>query len=246
MLRQQGFAQKVPTRKATPSAFWDALHVGHDVRVIAELKRSSPSKGAINTGLDATARVREYVSGGAAAVSVLTEPTEFGGSNSDLIALAHAVQVPLLKKDFHVDEAQLVEAAELGASAVLLIARALAPGRMSVLAETARTLGLEPLMEVRSEPEMQQSLDAGGRVIGVNARDLETLVIDPDVVAHLLPMIPAHCVAIAESGITGVEDVRRVAMYGADAVLVGSALSLATDGSRAVSDLGGIRRTRRA
>ncbi len=228
--------------QASPRSFLAALQAPGPVRVIAELKRSSPSKGAINTQLVASDRVGEYVAGGAAAISVLTEPTEFGGSNSDLETLAASTAVPLLKKDFHVSELQVIEAAALGASAVLLIARALAPGRLHDLVQTARNVGIEPLVEVRSLEELEQALSSGAQVIGVNARNLETLVIEPDVVERVLSRVPSHCVAIAESGLSGVEDVERVARYGADAVLVGSALSVAASGTAAVAALAGVPR----
>jgi indole-3-glycerol phosphate synthase len=206
---------------------------GAHVRLIAEIKRSSPSKGALNEGLDARTRAAEYAAGGAAAVSVLTEPSRFGGSLSDLRQARTAVEIPLLRKDFITDRVQLLEARAFGASGVLLIARALAPDRLSALATAATELGLTPLIEVRDERELTEALAVANAVIGVNNRDLETLAIDPRVGARLIPRIPAARVAVYESGITTVDDLRVAAATGADAVLVGSALSTAADGTAA-------------
>lgn len=235
-------------RRQPKGRFLQALQAGGAsgrVQVIAELKRRSPSKGVLAPGLDALLRAQHYVAGGACALSVLTEPEEFGGSTDDLLRLDGQVEVPLLKKDFHVDEIQLLEGAASGAAAALLIARALPPKRLRELAEFAFALGLEPLVEVRSLGELECAIDAGARVIGVNARDLETLVIDAGVVDRLIPAIPAHCVAVAESGIETRADVARVAGAGADAVLVGSMLSRSADGIAAVRDLAGVERVAR-
>ncbi|HEU4723628.1 MAG TPA: indole-3-glycerol phosphate synthase TrpC, partial [Gemmatimonadaceae bacterium] len=149
-----------------------------DVRIIAEVKRRSPSKGVIAASLDAPEQAAAYVTGGAAAISVLTEPAHFGGSPEDLRAVRERVSVPVLKKDFHVRPIQLVEARALGASAALLIARALAPDRLREMMDVARGLGLEVLVEVRDEAELDRALECGASMIGVNNRDLETLVID--------------------------------------------------------------------
>lgn len=218
---------------------------GPRVAVIAELKRRSPSKGAINEGLSAPVRAAAYAAGGAAALSVLTEPTRFGGSPEDLEAVRAAVALPLLRKDFITFELQLIEARALGASAVLLIARALPPARLALLAEVARGLGLESLVEVRSESELERALAVPSAVVGVNNRNLETLEIDDAVGERLLPLVPPDRVAVYESGVRGVAEVERAAAFGADAVLVGSALSLADDGEAAVRALAGVPRRAR-
>jgi len=208
------------------------------VAVIAELKRRSPSKGPLDETLDATARTRAYEAGGAAALSILTEPQHFGGSLSDLRDARTAVGLPLLRKDFITQPVQLLEARAFGASAALLIARALAPERLRALALEAISFGLTPLIEVRDEQELAEAVAIDGAVIGVNNRDLETLVIDPAVGARLIPQIPPDRVAVYESGIQGVDDVRSAAALGADAVLVGSLFSRAADpaaGVRALS-----------
>jgi len=219
-----------------PLPFADSLR-GLHVRVIAELKRRSPSKGVINDGIRAEVRAKEYESGGAAALSVLTEPTRFGGSLDDLRAVRAAVGVPLLRKDFITAPIQLLEARVSGASAVLLIARALDRSEVLELAAAASELGLEQLIEVRSEAELATALDVPRAVVGVNNRNLESLLIDDAIGARLLPMIPRDRVAVYESGIATTEDVRRAAAMGADAVLVGSVLSVAPDPVQAVRDL---------
>jgi indole-3-glycerol phosphate synthase len=214
--------------------------------VIAEVKRRSPSRGEINSGLSAAAQAASYAEGGAAAVSVLTEPRHFGGSGDDLVAARESVRLPLLKKDFHIDAIQLLEARALGASGVLLIARALEPRRLAALVGEACALELDPMVEVRTEPELDVALSTSALVIGVNARDLETLAVDFALAERLLPLVPADRIAVAESGVSSSDDVRRVAAYGADAVLVGSAVSAAADPSAAVRALTGVARSPRA
>lgn len=230
-----GRAKKAPKFRAS-------LEEGIDIGVIAELKRKSPSEGTLHENMDIGRRAREYAEGGAAALSVLTEETEFGGSLTDL-ALARAnVQLPLLRKDFHVHPLQLFEAKVAGASAVLLIARALGAIGLKTMLNECRDLGLESLVEVHSSEELLWAIDLGAECVGINARDLETLVVTPRVVEDLLPRVPAHMCAVAESGIGGRADVERVAKAGADAVLVGSALSRSGDPVRAVRALTGVRR----
>lgn len=228
-----------------PPSFLEALAAGTTVAVIAELKRRSPSKGVLNDSLGAHERTRAYVAGGARALSILTEPDEFGGSNHDLREARHAVPVPLLKKDFHVHPVQVWEARALGASAMLFIARALDDETLARLVDTAFEAGVEPLVEIRSEDELDAALRTPARVIGVNARNLETLVIDPEVSARLLPAIPAQLLRVAESGMASAADVVRAAAHGADAVLVGSALSAHNDPVAAVQLLAGVARPER-
>lgn len=217
------------------------------VSVIAEVKRRSPSKGSINPSISAGAHALSYVEGGAAAVSVLTEPAHFGGSLDDLRSARAAVadRAPLLRKDFHVDEVQLLEARAAGAAAALLIARALSPEVLHRLVAFAMSIELEPLVEVRTTSELERALGAGAHVIGVNNRDLETLKIEPEVGAALVRLVPADCVAIAESGIRGVADVKRAAASGADAVLIGSSISASPDPTAAVRALTKVSRSER-
>jgi indole-3-glycerol phosphate synthase len=229
--------------KAAPNvpSFGKALRRG-DVGVIAEVKRSSPSKGPINPGLDLVGQVRSYETGGAAAISILTEPTRFGGSNDDLMKARQSVALPLLKKDFHVEVAQIFEAKSIGASAALVIARAVAPTKLGELARAAEAVGLELLFEVRDERELELALSLGAILVGVNNRNLETLELDPETSLRILPLVPRDVVAIAESGFKRQSDVEVVAAAGADAVLVGSELSGAADPEAAVRSLTGIRR----
>jgi indole-3-glycerol phosphate synthase len=215
---------------------------GPRVAVIAEVKRCSPSKGWINASISAPDQAAAYQDGGAAAISVLTEPAHFGGSIEDLAAVRGRVRIPVLKKDFHVDPVQLLEAKAIGASAALLIARALSPGDLERMTDCARELGLETLVEVRDEDELRRALDASASVIGINNRNLETLVIDPATAEQLLRAIPREVIAVAESGVAGRSDVERYARAGADAVLVGSAISGASDPQTLVNDLSSVER----
>ena len=232
-------------RRARPALPFARALKGDRVAVIAEVKRRSPSKGAINPGIDAGGQAAAYERGGAAAISVLTEPSHFGGSTADLGEVIGAVGIPVLRKDFHVDRVQLIEAKALGASAALLIVRALSPDDLKALAETALAIGLETVVEIRDEVELERALAVGARVIGINNRDLETLKIDPATALRLLPLIPREIVAIAESGVSSAAEVEAVARAGADAVLVGSFVSAARDAAAAVRALASIPRTGR-
>jgi indole-3-glycerol phosphate synthase len=211
--------------------------------VIAEVKRSSPSKGDINPGLDLARQVKAYEAGGAAAISVLTEPTRFRGSTDDLVLARKSVALPLLKKDFHVDIAQILEARSLGASAALVIVRAVPPARLKDLMTAAADVALEILVEVRDERELDLALSLGADLIGVNNRNLETLEIDTATSLRILPLVPRGVIAIAESGFKSAADLERVAGAGADAVLVGSEVSRAGDPEAAVRSLTGVMRT---
>ncbi len=231
----EGQAAAIGSRPSFVSAIRDADHVA----LIAEIKRSSPSQGAIAPTLDAAEQAAAYAKGGATAISVLTEPDEFAGSINDLSAAA-PVGLPLLRKDFIVDRVQLFEAVVHGASAALLIVRAIPPDRFRALHAEAVALGLAALVEVHTDDELHIAIDAGCAVIGVNNRDLESLAVDPAVSARLLPHIPPSVVAVYESGIRSREDVERAAALGADAVLVGTALSGSGDVSAAVRHLVGV------
>jgi indole-3-glycerol phosphate synthase len=222
-----------------------ALAARSDVAIIAELKRASPSKGEINTALDAALQVRAYADGDATAMSILTEPTEFGGSIDDLRIAAALALAPCIRKDFITDAVQLVEARSAGAAAALLIARALPGDALTELVFTARMLGIDPLVEIRDEDELSDALESGALLIGVNNRNLETLEIDPFTSMRLLPLIPVTHLAIYESGVQGRGDVERAATYGADAVLVGSSISAAAAPTDAVRALTGVLRQRR-
>jgi indole-3-glycerol phosphate synthase len=215
------------------------------VALIAEIKRASPSRGAIRPDLDPAALARAYERGGAAAISVLTEPGRFGGSNADLMAANAAARLPLLRKDFHVADVQLFEARAIGASAALLIARALDPSQFARLVRLAARIGLEVVAEVRDEDELETALSAGCHIIGVNNRNLETLQIESRTAETLIPLIPENCVAIAESGYSDRSSIDAAGASGADAVLVGSFLSAATDPESAVRELTNVSRKKR-
>ena len=216
-----------------------------NVGVIAEVKRKSPSKGVINAAISAVDQARAYATGGAAAISVLTEPNHFNGSLDDLAAVAAAVGIPALKKDFHIDPIQLLEARAHGATAALLIVRALRPDRFTEMLSTATSIGLETIVEIRDEDELRLALECGAAIIGINNRDLETLVIDPATSERLLPLIPPSVIAVAESGMATRQDVERVAALGADAVLIGSTLSASSDPAAKVADFASVKRVSR-
>jgi indole-3-glycerol phosphate synthase len=205
--------------------------------VIAEVKRSSPSKGALAAIADPAGLAEDYEAGGAAVISVLTERRRFGGDIDDLAQVRNRVDVPVLRKDFIVTSYQLWEARAYGADLALLIVAALEQQALISLIERAESIGLTPLVEVHTEEELERAVDAGARVIGVNARDLGTLKVDRNTFARLAPKIPSNIVKIAESGVRGPHDLLAYAASGADAVLVGESLVTGKDPRSAVADL---------
>ncbi|EFQ84297.1 indole-3-glycerol phosphate synthase [Aeromicrobium marinum DSM 15272] len=207
------------------------------VSVIAEVKRSSPSKGALATIKDPAALACDYAAGGAAAISVLTEERRFGGTLDDLRAVRHRVDVPVLRKDFITTSYQLWEARAAGADLALLIVAALPQNALESLVERARSIGLTPLVEVHDADEIARALDAGADLIGVNARNLKTLEVDRDTFARVADLIPDHVVRIAESGVRGPHDVIEYAKHGAHVVLVGETLVRDADPRASVADL---------
>ncbi len=207
------------------------------VRVIAEVKRSSPSKGALATIKDPAALAAEYEKGGAAVISVLTEERRFHGSLADLDAVRARVDIPVLRKDFVVTPYQVWEARAHGADLVLLIVAALEQTVLESLVERVHSLGMTALVEVHDTEEVARATDAGARVIGVNARDLRSLEVDRTTFARVAPSIPSHIVKIAESGVRGPHDVMDYARAGADAVLVGEALVTDDAPRESVADL---------
>jgi indole-3-glycerol phosphate synthase len=216
-------------RRAPPAPDFKAALRRPEVAVIAELKRKSPSAGLLAPRLDSAARARTYEAGGAAALSVLTEADHFGGSLSDLEGVAAVVTLPLIRKDFILHELQVIEARASGAAAVLLIVRALDPSALRDLLAAARRWGIEALVETHDEREVDLALAAGATVIGVNSRDLGDFTINAKAAWALLRQLPSDIVAVAESGMKDVAAVEAAAAAGADAVLVGSALSVADD-----------------
>ncbi|HEY7043390.1 MAG TPA: indole-3-glycerol phosphate synthase TrpC [Nocardioidaceae bacterium] len=207
------------------------------ISVIAEVKRSSPSKGVLADIADPAALAADYEAGGASTISVLTEERRFGGTLDDLRAVRAAVSIPVLRKDFIVTSYQLWEARAAGADLALLIVAALDDNELEGLVERARSIGLTPLVEVHTEDEVPRALGAGADLIGVNARNLKTLEVDRDVFARLAPLIPDGVVRVAESGVRGPHDVLEYARNGADVVLVGETLVTGKDPRTAVSDM---------
>ncbi len=203
--------------------------------VIAEVKRRSPSKGDLAEIPDPAALAQAYAAGGADAISVLTEERRFSGSLDDLRAVRAAVATPVLRKDFIVTEYQLLEARAAGADLVLLIVAALDDETLSRLHERARGLGMTVLVEVHDEAEIARALAIGAELIGVNARNLKTLEVDPDAFGRLVGLLPDTVVKVAESGISGPQDAARYAAEGADVVLVGEALVKDGDPATAVA-----------
>ena len=208
--------------------------------VIAEVKRRSPSKGDLADIPDPAVLAKAYAAGGAAAISVLTEARRFGGSLADLRTVRSAVDTPLLRKDFMVTPYQLHESRAAGADLVLLIVAALDQPPLEKLYAEARGLGLTVLVEVHDAEETRRAVDLGAELIGVNARNLKTLDVDPDTFGRLAPLIPDDRVKVAESGISGVADVERYAAEGANVVLVGEALVRDGDPEAAVASMRGL------
>jgi len=218
------------------SRFVDALRAAPRLAVIAEVKRRSPSKGDIAIDLDAGVLAEDYARGGAACVSVLTDTPHFGGAPADLAA-ARIAGLPLLRKDFTVDERDVLDARLMGADAVLLIVAALSDQELRRFVEVAAEMRLSALVEVHDEAELGRALAAGATLVGVNQRDLRTFLVDTQRAERLGGLMPAGVVAVAESGITSADDARRCARAGYRAVLVGEHLVRATDRAKALSEL---------
>ncbi|PRI11755.1 indole-3-glycerol phosphate synthase TrpC [Leucobacter massiliensis] len=202
----------------------EALAPAERIRVIAEVKRASPSRGELAEIAEPQSLAAQYEAGGASAVSVLTEERRFKGSLDDLEAVRKAVSIPVLRKDFIGDEYQVLEARAAGADLVLLIVAALPQDRLERLYELIRQLGMTPLVEAHSADEVARAVDLGSELIGVNARDLRTFELDRELFGRVADQIPAGVIRVAESAVLDVADVQRYREAGADAVLVGEAL----------------------
>jgi indole-3-glycerol phosphate synthase len=224
-----------PTR-----AFERALAEADGLAVIAEVKRASPSKGDLHRDLDPAAVASQYAAGGATCLSVLTDEDWFAGSPDDLRAARAAVSVPVLRKDFTVGAADVCDARTMGADAVLLIAAALDDAELADLHALAQELGLDALVEIHDEPELERALAVGATLIGVNQRDLVTFEVDTDRAVRMAPQMPAGVVRVAESGVRGVDDAQRLADAGYHAVLVGESVVTAGDHAAAVAALRGV------
>jgi len=233
--------ERLAARAPAPPDFGAALAAGTSVAVIAEIKRKSPSAGALWQG-DVAELASRLEASGASALSVLTEGDHFAGSLDDLSRVAAAVRVPVLRKDFILDAVQLYEARAHGAAAVLLITRILEAGRLEELVALAHELGLATLVEVHRAAELKTALAAEPTAVGANARDLDTLAMDRGLVERLIGSIPADRVAVAESGLKSRADVETLGRRGADAVLVGAAIAGAHDPGAAMRGLAGVPR----
>ena len=221
-------------RRPDGSGFVRALRDGEKPRVIAECKRRSPSRGILREDYRPAEHAAAYAKAGAAAISVLTEPTFFDGSLDHLAAVRQAVATPLLRKDFIVERYQIAEAAASGADAILLIVGALTPAALGERLDDARAYGLAVLVEVHDASELAVAIDAGAEVIGVNSRNLRTLSVEPALHEKLAPRIPRSTVAVAESGLRDHADVERLTAAGYHAFLVGERLIAESDPAAAL------------
>ncbi|MEX0907912.1 MAG: indole-3-glycerol phosphate synthase TrpC [Gemmatimonadota bacterium] len=246
-LRPRAAELRAAARDAAPAPdFERALRAGGNVAVITEVKRRSPSAGEIRGSVEPADAARGYERGGAAAISVLTDRDWFGGELDDLRRVRAAVSVPVLRKDFTIDELQIVEARAAGASAVLLIVRVLADPELGELHGHALDLGMSVLVEVHNEAEVDRALRAGARIIGVNNRDLATFTTDLANTERLAALVPPACVLVGESGIRAAADVARLAAAGVSAVLVGESLMRSDNAAALTTELASVPRRARA
>jgi indole-3-glycerol phosphate synthase len=233
---EQGAASRSPNG----AGFLAGLRDGPSPRVIAECKRRSPSRGILRQDYDAAAHARAYQSGGAAAISVLTEPTFFDGSLEHLASVRAAVTIPVLRKDFIVTPYQVFEAVMAGADAVLLIVGALSPADLRGLLGLAGQLGVAALVEAHDQDELAIAADAGAAIVGLNSRNLRTLAVEPDLHERLAARLPGGTVAVAESGLRETADLHRLERAGYHAFLVGERLIVQPDPGAALRDLRGV------
>lgn len=225
--------------QAPARVFAEALAGAEGLAVIAEVKRVSPSKGVLRPDLDPATVATAYQAGGATCLSVLTDADWFSGSAEDLHAARAATDLPVLRKDFTVSEADVCDARIMGADAVLLIAAALDDVELAAFHALGIEVGLSVLVEVHDEPELERALAVGATLVGVNQRDLVTFAVDTDRAVRLAPQIPEGVVRVAESGVRGPDDARRLADAGYHAVLVGESVVTSRDPSAAVAALRG-------
>ena len=209
----------------------------NEMNVIAEVKRSSPSKGDLAPITDPAALAEKYQEAGAAAVSVLTEQRRFGGSLADLDAVRSRIEIPVLRKDFMVDEYQFLEARAHGADIVLLIVAALSMSQLKDFYDLATELGMASLVEVHTQSELESAMDISPRIVGVNSRNLKTLEVSASVFEELIPAIPSSVIRVAESGISTYADVAQAQKAGATAILVGESLVKSGDPISAMREL---------
>jgi indole-3-glycerol phosphate synthase len=230
-------ARRSEARRPRPGLFRNALARAHGVNIIAECKRRSPSRGVLRAAYDPVAIASGYAAAGAAAISVLTEPTFFDGALEHLAAVRAAVSTPLLRKDFIVSEYQLHEARLNGADAVLLIVAALAPQELRRLYGQATALGLDVLVEVHDAQELAVALESGAEIVGVNNRNLRTLAVDVHASESLIAAMPRHVIAVSESGLKTRDDLQRLTGLGYRAFLIGERFMTAPDPGEALRTL---------
>ena len=223
--------------QAAPALDAHAALKGSEMKVIAEVKRSSPSKGALSAIVDPAALAERYQEAGASVISVLTEERRFKGTLADLTAVRAKVSIPVLRKDFMVDEYQFFEARAHGADMVLLIVAALAKSQLRDFYDLTTEMGMAALLEVHTADELERAMEISPRIIGVNSRNLKTLDVDTAAFANLIPQIPIEIIRVAESGIAQRSDVEFAQNQGADAILVGEALVTSADPNLAMRTL---------
>lgn len=215
-------------QRETPLDLAAALK-GDQIRLIAEVKRASPSRGVLCPDFNPVVLAKKYAQGGAAAISVLTEVNYFGGSLDHLAAIKEAVSLPILRKDFIFDHYQVYETAAYGADALLLIVAILSQEQLAELLALSHSLGLECLVEVHNEAEADRALLSGAKIIGINNRDLRTFNVDINITRRLRPLLPREQIVVSESGIRSQQDVKKLKGWGINAVLIGEALVTADD-----------------
>jgi indole-3-glycerol phosphate synthase len=232
----EGVREDLAARRLPMSQLLEALEVAppvrdclatlmtKDISVIAEVKRSSPSKGALAPIVDPAGLAASYAEAGAAVISVLTEQRRFGGTLADLDLVRSSVELPILRKDFMIDEYQFYEARAHGADVILLIVAALSKNQLDDYFQLSKELGMRALIEVHTPGELESALSISPEIVGVNSRNLKTLEVDTQAFAHLIPQIPSTITRVAESGISSRADVEFAHEHGATAILVGEAL----------------------
>jgi indole-3-glycerol phosphate synthase len=220
---------KAAAAGAAPTRGFQAALTAPGLSVIAEVKRKSPAKDVLNASVDPVEQASIYARAGARAVSVLTDQRYFDGSNADLEAIRPRVDLPLLRKDFTIDEYHVYEARAIGADALLLIVRGLSQAQLIDYQALGQELGLDVLVEVHNEGELERAVEAKAAIIGINNRDLGTMTVDVATTARLRPLVPSGVTLVSESGMRGAEEIHTVVSAGVDAILVGEALMAAGD-----------------
>lgn len=232
--------EKIKEQERKEQNFYQALKQEHEIKIIAEVKRSSPSRGVIlKKDSDIVKIASIYEANGAVAISVLTENCYFKTTNEDFLRIRDKVKLPLLRKDFIIDEYEIYESSYLGASALLLIVRILDDFQLEGFYNLALSLGLEPLLEVHDKDDLEKALRLSPKLVGINNRDLDTLEVDIACSEKLLPLLPVDCVKVCESGIRSYQDIQYLRSLGADAFLIGEALLLSDDIGKKLRELQG-------